>query len=193
MRSGILRYTGIVALCAGGVLGLGAPAHAQYLESDVNELFSFAGPTWTYYGWAVADIADLDGDGVRDSMISAPWSNKYGPNSGYIEVRSSATGSLIYDLECLPETRMGYSIAEAGDVDGDGVMDILGGGPRFGGQLMVWSGADGSIIHHVSGLGGGLGTAVTSAGDINNDGFTDFMGGAAGANGGAGAGYVFSG
>jgi hypothetical protein len=182
---------------AGLALGFASGALAQYEEAGVVELHSWSvAEPGANYGWAVADMADIDGDGVRESIIGAPFSNQFGAGLGFVEVRSSASGAVLYTLPGVAFNRMGYSIAEAGDVDGDGVADILGAGPGSGGRVMVWSGATGGVLHNIAGLGGALGVACSGAGDINSDGHDDFMAGAAfqpDMSGGLGRTYVFSG
>ncbi|MFG0276295.1 MAG: integrin alpha, partial [Phycisphaerales bacterium] len=197
-------YTTASVRVAGALVvacGLAGAADAQFVEPDAAALQTFTGQSGESYGWAVADLADIDGDGVTDAISGAPFNAANGPRSGRVEVRSGATGALLFAfVGDSTEDFYGYAVADAGDVDGDGVNDIATGGPRadgFLGQVVVWSGATGQQILKVQSPAGSLflGAAVSSAGDVNGDGRADVLGGAPFNGQGflQGAAYVFSG
>src|SRR5690606_35183543 len=99
--------------------------------------------------------------------------------------------------------RSGYSVASAGDVNGDGFDDLLigaayadpGGNSAAGASYVVFGKAsgfaasidlaalDGATGFRVDGAAAGdySGTSVASAGDVNGDGFGDLIVGATGA------------
>lgn len=87
------------------------------------------------------------------------------------------------------------SVKSAGDVNGDGVPDLIVSG-LSGNSARVFSGADGSLIHLLFGAAS-FGDAVSGAGDVNLDGYDDVIVGAPGddtVNGtNAGSATVFSG
>ncbi len=103
----------------------------------------------------------------------------------------------------LANTRFGYGVDGAGDVNKDGVPDIVvgadwGSATYRAGSVRVFSGADGKLLHTFFGdaQDDRLGTWVSGAGDANNDGYADVVAGAhlsdqAGAN--AGMARIFSG
>jgi hypothetical protein len=163
------------------------------------------------YGFAVSELSDIDGDGVREAIIGAPFHNTPagGVAAGHTDVMSGRTGERLYRFEGEPEDRHGYAMADAGDVNRDGVADIAVGAtgvtplscadvPRPG-RLYVYSGRDGSRLLRVEGEAAGdqFGAAVASAGDVDGDGRADVLVGAPCHDGprGAGAGraYVVSG
>jgi hypothetical protein len=78
----------------------------------------------------------------------------------------------------------GSAVANAGDVNNDGVPDIIVGAEAAGqsapGDAYVFSGADWSVLHSFQGAGnnGLFGRSVSGAGDVNADGFDDVMVGA---------------
>jgi hypothetical protein len=95
----------------------------------------------------------------------------------------------------------GESLASPGDVDGDGVQDILVGSPyAYNGDVQMgkaylYSGQTGALLLEFSGIyaGGEFGSSVSGAGDYDGDGILDLLIGARYAATFAGRAYVFSG
>ena len=161
------------------------------------------------YGWAVSEIGDNDGDHVADAIIGAPFfTSDGGANAGLVDVRSSRSGAVLASYVGQPGERLGYAIADAGDVDGDGVHDVIMGAPQGRlyctgsepgpGHAYIRSGATGTLLLSLSGVAvrGHFGAAVASAGDVDGDGHADVLVGAPCADGSgaeSGAAYVISG
>src|SRR5262245_28439671 len=120
------------------------------------------------FGWAVAELADVDGDGVTDLITSDPFRGA-GPQ---VSIYSGADGGALFTFDGPDGEFYGYSIADAGDTDSDGVSDILigdpGGGTAVPGFVELRSGADGTLLHRFDGdqPNSEFGTAVASAGDV---------------------------
>lgn len=162
------------------------------------------------FGFAVSELSDIDGDGAREAIIGAPFhQDAAGTAAGHTDVVSGRTGALLYRFEGAAEDRHGYAMADAGDVNADGVADVAVGAtgvsalactavPRTG-RVYVYSGADGAMLLRIDGEAPGdqFGAAVAAAGDVDRDGRADVLVGAPcrdGANGAdAGRAYVVSG
>jgi len=86
----------------------------------------------------------------------------------------------------------GWNVAPAGDVNGDGIPDLIMGAPSndavagFAGRAYLFYGqftgninaADADAIISAEAFGDNLGFSVASGGDVNNDGFDDIIIGA---------------
>ncbi|HZL99595.1 MAG TPA: hypothetical protein VFD43_05010 [Planctomycetota bacterium] len=146
----------------------------------------------TFFGESVAGPGDLDGDGLADLAVGDPWASLDGlhqPGEGVLHVYSSADGHLIHELQGALDTPgkdLGRSVAAAGDIDGDGVGDLLlglpGSNPASGsatpGGVSLLSGATGEMLWIAYGASGTyqkLGTRVASAGDLDGDGLADVL------------------
>lgn len=154
-----------------------------------------------WYGYGVCAAGDIDQDGYADYAIGAAGDGSFGySNYGVVYVRSGRTGYVIRTyLGDGNYTGFGNAIQNAGDVDGDGVKDLIIGassaGPVAAGSAFVYSGATGAELYRFDGLdaGDGFGRAVNSAGDVDGDGVVDLVIGAPFAGNGEGRVYVYSG
>lgn len=177
-----------------------------YSGRDGSLIWQSTGPESNdMFGSSVSGGQDFDGDGIDDVIIGAQQS---GPRAtGAIYVYSGATGILIWQLVGEREyDRFGCSVSSVGDIDGDGLADVIVGA-RYGkgtgsggtGSATVLSGKDGSLIWRFTGEVGfdQFGSSVSGAGYIDGDGIPDLVVGAPKADSGglssAGLAYVYSG
>jgi hypothetical protein len=134
-------------------------------------------------GAALARAGDLDGDGREELLAGAPGA---ATGAGYALVLSGASGALVRVLSGPASgARFGHALAAAGDIDADGVPDVIVGAPGSG-SAHVFSGADGAELfavtrtrsepQSISFLDGParFGWAVAGAGDADGDGHGDF-------------------
>jgi hypothetical protein len=172
---------------------------------DGSLLFELVSPHeefWGNFGWSVAGSGDVDKDGIPDLIVGA-WREE---PSGRVFVFSGQDGSLLLDL-VSPDARggrFGFSVAGAGEVNGDGIPDLIVGAhfeADLEGRVYVFSGEDGRLLIQLESPNGEergeFGRFVAGPGDIDRDGFDDVLVGAPeeAGNGpeGAGRAYVFSG
>jgi hypothetical protein len=170
------------------------------------------------FGSAVAGAGDINGDGFADIIVGASGNGGGGsyPGAAYVIFGKAGGFDPVLDVTGLAPTDgfkiigegnydgAGFSVASAGDINGDGFADIIIGAPgNYGydaGTSTTRYGAAYVIFGHAGGFGtidlgalspadgfkiedasyGNAGVSVAAAGDINGDGFTDLLIGAPG-------------
>ncbi|MFG0315984.1 MAG: integrin alpha, partial [Planctomycetota bacterium JB042] len=133
---------------------------------------SAGGAAGDRHGHAVAVIDDVNGDGVRDLVVGAPMADPAGVDSGAAVVLSGADGGLLLTLAgTAAGDSFGRDVAGAGDVDGDGVGDVVvaAHGPAGApGYARVFSGATGAVLHTFVGAHAGDRVhSVAGGGDVD--------------------------
>jgi hypothetical protein len=199
--------------------------------SDASEIdlsladYTFVDPLGTCAGLLldactiVSSAGDVDGDGLDDILVGGPWQNPgddmWSGGKVYLFLGSSlGEGPLEIDLSLADYTflgesagdQAGVSVSSAGDVDGDGLDDLLVGADRnddvesgagkvyliLGSSLGDTSEFDLSMSDF-SFVGEGYyevaGHSVSGAGDVNGDGFSDIIVGAPGVHSTSSAGF----
>jgi hypothetical protein len=167
----------------------GAPAPVKghvYLVSgkDGRVLQTYAPRTeMSTFGWYVARLDDLDGDGRADLAVGAPPEKGHAGVDGSACVLSSASGAA---LRCWESTSnlsgFGEIVAAVADLDGDRRGEIAVGSPRTNdhtrtnpGEVDIYSSGTGRPLHRWSGTQAGelYGRMVVGAGDLDSDGVED--------------------
>jgi len=171
-------------------------------------LYSVQAPqqqTGAGFGWAVAGLGDLNGDGTPDFGVGAFAQE----GAGRVFIFSGRDGKLLRTLTPPGDSvTFGWAVASIGDLNKDGLPDILVGAPytksgknAVQGQAYVFSGKDGALLytldHPQPTAGATFGWRVAAAGDLNKDGIPDILVGAPYQDVGnvtaQGAAYAFSG
>lgn len=181
-----------------------------YSGVDGSLLFQIDGnANEAQFGEAVAGVGDIDGDNVPDIMFGAT-EEASSPVSfpGSVRVVSGANpnGPALVTLHGgATGDAFGDAVANAGDVDKDGVNDLLIGarltdpvaGQNTNGTAFVYSGDNTYLLFSESGGNGEkLGASVDSVGDLDGDGHADFIVGLPGSDivaSNAGRAIVYSG
>ncbi|MDP2306414.1 MAG: MopE-related protein [Pseudomonadota bacterium] len=128
---------------------------------------------------------DTDGDGLGDLLVGGTWSQSVWLFTGPLE-GAFDPGAAACTLEGLTGD-MGSSVASAGDVDGDGLADILAGLPSSGDQAegaawLVAGGTSGVVgVDDATAVLTGpaaravAGVTVAGPGDVDGDGYDDVL------------------
>lgn len=78
------------------------------------------------FGIGVAGRDDFDGDGVHDPVVGAWLDATHGQQCGRVDVRSGKDGALLGRVTgTVPGAVLGFDADTLGDVDGDGVPEVL--------------------------------------------------------------------
>ena len=208
---------------------VGAPGYAG-AQSDEGAAFVYRGgpaglpavPTWSAhptgqanarFGAAVSPAGDVNGDGHSDLAIGAAGYDSGQVDEGAAFVYYGGTTGLatspMWDTVGGQEGALvGWSVSNAGDVNGDGYGDVIVGAPRYDhgqageGVAFLYPGGPDGPTTNPTWLGESdqewawFGHAVASAGDVNGDGYADVIVSANGYDGEAlneGAAFVYHG
>src|SRR4051794_34559791 len=228
MRATLRRCMLAALVCAGC---LSAPAHAALPQLSGSIDLADQRPNVVVDGAAtsdgsaqvVADAGDVNGDGLEDAITTAPFADPNGrrdagsvfvvfgrADGASIDLRTAGSGFRIDGAATLDH--LGSSAAGAGDVNGDGLADVVVGAKdadyrrsTSGSAYVIFGrrstaavdtanmGADGFRIDGAA-ANDRLGTWVAGGRDLNGDGRSDVLAGApqADRNGRVNSGTVYA-
>lgn len=149
------------------------------------------------FGWIARSLGDVDGDAVADVVTSAPTRAAAAASAGRIYVYSTGSGSLLWTADGHEDDQLGTGLESAGDVDADGINDVIASAPG-GGYATVYAGRTGRVLLTVRAeqKQDAFGRHTAGIGDVNRDGHADVIVGAPQNDAGgedAGRAYVYSG
>ncbi|MDM7913801.1 MAG: FG-GAP-like repeat-containing protein, partial [Candidatus Eisenbacteria bacterium] len=148
------------------------------------------------YGWSVSTAGDANGDMFSDVVVGAPYMDNGLPDEGIAHVflghEEGASHVPAWQFEGEEQGgHLGWSVAHAGDVNGDSYSDLLIGMPEFSfagehcGLAMCFHGSEVGYAGHIPdeadwkiiGVAGGdrAGYCVAPAGDVDGDGYSDVL------------------
>ncbi|MDB2502262.1 FG-GAP-like repeat-containing protein, partial [Paracoccaceae bacterium] len=163
-------------------------------------------------GYSVSNAGDVNGDGLDDLIVGARYADPNGTNSGASYVVFGKSGGAQIELSEIQKNSndqgfvingwylndySGVSVSAAGDVNGDGLDDLIVGafrddpnGTDSGASYVIFGKSDGNSVElgqmatrfNSSGFAingeitsDGSGYSVSGAGDVNGDGLSDLI------------------
>jgi hypothetical protein len=163
------------------------PGYVQALSGLGGEpLHTFHGHSGhDRFGTALISIEDVDGDGVREIAVGAPYANQGRPDAGSVYLFSGRTGSPLWTVHGeRGGDGLGVALGPLGDLDQDGIPDLAVGalqpamspdrdaGP---GYVLALSGATGEQLFLARGdeETRDFGRELAPLGDVDGDGLPD--------------------
>ncbi|OVE82738.1 hypothetical protein BVY03_00215, partial [bacterium K02(2017)] len=177
--------------------------------SDTEGNFTAAIDGGDYFGRAISALGDLDGDGVTDFVVGVPSDDDGGTLKGAVYVLFMKTDFTVNSFQKISDTAgnftttfnttdlFGRGVAVIGDVNGDGVFDLVAGaerdddgGTNRGAVYVLFLNSTGTVSSYqkISDTAGNftatldnsenLGTAVSNLGDFDGDGINELAVGA---------------
>jgi hypothetical protein len=191
------------------------PSVVQLSSLDGTNGFAIPGSGGAFFGGGVAGVGDINGDGFADIVVGVSGADPAGrtdagqayaifgqatfPATVYVSSLNGSNGFTINGAAA--GDGLGGSISPAGDVNGDGIADVLIGASgvdapglvNVGGAYVVYgkntgmsgqfpatfeiASLDGTTGFALQGFvaNGSVGNTIRAAGDVDGDGFADIL------------------
>ncbi len=190
-------------------LYLGGPSGLSITPAWIKE----GNANYASFGWSVSSAGDVNGDGYSDVIVGAPGYDRGEDGEGRVFLYAGGPGGLSSSATWSAEgdqafAKLGYSVASAGDVNGDGYSDVIVGAPGHAedetdeGGAFLFLGSPNGILGHQAWsaegdqAGAEFGYSVAGAGDVDGDGYGEVLAGSGLYDGSAvdeGIAYLFPG
>ncbi|HYC79339.1 MAG TPA: integrin alpha [Planctomycetota bacterium] len=145
--------------------------------ADGAWLRGHTGTPQAWFGASVLALPDINGDGIPDYAVGAPFDDAFGTDHGAVRAYGGAVGAELWataGTPVAPSNYFGFRMRTCGDVNGDGVADLVvaqHGGVASGSYgVQVVSAVDGATLEVVPSFGTFLET-----GDVDDDGTTELV------------------
>lgn len=142
------------------------------------------------YGYCVAGLGDVNGDGSGDFAVGWPCASpeqstsmlSFASQRGLVRVHDGRTGQILQEIRGHSVHQMfGVAIAGLGDLDGDAAGDFAVGSV-LGNDARVFSGRSGELLHRLIGSPDQrdelFGLSLAAVRDVDGDGMRDLLVGA---------------
>ncbi len=163
--------------------------------------FAESNQTNSRFGRSVASAGDVNGDGFSDVIVGAYQYDNGQPDEGRTFVYHGSPTGLATTPAWIAESdqigaEFGFSVATAGDANGDGYSDIIVGAPEYDqgqpdeGRAFVYHGSATGLATSPAWtvendqMEASFASSVSTAGDVNGDGYSDVIVGAPRCDGG---------
>lgn len=164
-------------------IAVGAPFEGNgnvfvYSGADGTLLRALSGSTaGSQFGISLASLGDVDGDGVDDFAVGAPANTSGGAPLGLAVIYSGASGAVLAQFTGTIYAQFGSVVADAGDLDRDGIHDllVLEQANAGNGTLSVFSSVTHQTLCNWSLGAATSGWTASGAGDVNGDGIGDLI------------------
>jgi len=184
-----------------GDIAVGAPHADDGWDTDAGLVYIYSGSTGAllhtlhspfpqfegWFGYSVAGIPDLNGDGRGDIAVGALLeTGSSGNQSGRVHIYSGATGAFVRTLQSPNQSQwgyFGYSLAGSADLNSDGRGEVVVGARdesiniNKSGRVYTFSGLNGNLLStRVAPVDGHrFGASVSMVPDANGDGRPDLL------------------
>ena len=186
-------YDDLLGQSQGTLYVIGGPVSGSTTPAEAA-MATLVGEPNTYFGYAPT-AGDLNGDGIPDVVVGAPFEDDgcgasyvyYGPVTagelGAVDADAAVVGTRESFFNGEFEeygTMVGGANDADGDVDGDGIDDLLAGSWNYAEAPKLWFGPivgsslrDADVIVHDTQGSSYLGRALSIGGDLDGDGLHD--------------------